>query len=191
MKTSEGLIDYSAPQIAGREEPFRSEIRAHLTGRTQALEDLALELLARDLSVRNIDDTFRDEEGRLLLSKTARHGLFHLAGLIDWAGFDVAFGRSYRKLGRPGTPTRLMVGLSYLKHSFDLSDEEVVARWVENPYWQHFCGFEYFQHELAIDPSSMSRWCSGGGDVGGQTSPSLRYHSIVALIPVSASHSDS
>ena len=39
-----------------------------------------------------------------------------------------------------------MVGLHYLKHAFDLSDEEVVFQWVENPYWQFFCGGEYFEH---------------------------------------------
>jgi transposase-like protein len=65
------LIDFAAPQIAGREEPFRSEIRAHLKGRTEALEGLAVELLARGLSVRDIEDAFRDESGRLLLSRTA------------------------------------------------------------------------------------------------------------------------
>ena len=51
-----------------------------------------------------------------------------------------------------------MVGLQYLKHTYDLSDEETVARWVENPYWQVFCGFELFQHQLPIDPSLMTRW---------------------------------
>ena len=71
LKTSEGIIAYSAPQIAGREEPFRSEIRGHLNGRTQALEDLAVELRARGLSVRDIEDACRDETGPLLLSRTA------------------------------------------------------------------------------------------------------------------------
>ena len=71
LKTAEGFIEYAAPQIAGREEPFRSQIRDCLTGRTQALEDLAVELLARGLSVRDIEDAFRDESGRLLLSRTA------------------------------------------------------------------------------------------------------------------------
>ena len=71
LKTAEGLVDYAAPQIAGRAEPFRSEIRESLKGRTQALEDLAVELLARGLSVRDIEDAFRDESGRLLLSRTA------------------------------------------------------------------------------------------------------------------------
>ena len=71
LKTAEGLVEYAAPQIAGRDEPFRSEIREHLKGRTQALEELAVELLARGLSVRDIEDAFKDETGRLLLSKTA------------------------------------------------------------------------------------------------------------------------
>ncbi len=71
LKTAEGLIEYAVPQIAGRDEPFRSEIRDHLKGRTQALEDLAVELLARGLSVRDIEDAFKDETGRLLLSRTA------------------------------------------------------------------------------------------------------------------------
>ena len=58
----------------------------------------------------------------------------------------------------PGVNTQLMVGLMYLKHAFDESDESVVARWVENPYWQFFCGCQYMQHELPIDPSMMSKW---------------------------------
>ncbi len=87
-----------------------------------------------------------------------KHPLVKLAGVIDWAGFDQAFGGFYRPVGRPAKPTRLMVGLHYLKHVHDLSDEETVARWVENPYWQFFCGFEFFQHEMPIDASTMTRW---------------------------------
>jgi hypothetical protein len=64
-------MEYSAPQIAGRDEPLRSAIREHLKGHTQGLEDLAIEMLARGLSVRDIEDAFKDETGRLLLSKTA------------------------------------------------------------------------------------------------------------------------
>ena len=57
-----------------------------------------------------------------------------------------------------------MVGLHYLKHAFDESDESVCDRWVENPYWQTFCGEEYLQHELPIDPSSMTKWRNRVGD---------------------------
>jgi IS5 family transposase len=53
---------------------------------------------------------------------------------------------------------RLMVGLCYLQHTFQLSDQEVVERWVENPYWQVFCGFDHLQLKLPIDPSSLVRW---------------------------------
>ena len=59
------------PQIAGRSEPFHSENREHLKGHSQALEDLTVEMLARGLSVRDIEDAFRDENSRLLLSRTA------------------------------------------------------------------------------------------------------------------------
>jgi transposase, IS5 family len=87
------------------------------------------------------------------------HPLYVLAERIDWPEFDSAIDACYAdELGRPGINTRLMVGLLYLKHAFDESDESVVARWVENPYWQFFCGCQYMQHELPIDPSSLSRW---------------------------------
>ncbi len=87
------------------------------------------------------------------------HQLYRLANAIDWSEFDSAFGNLYSPdQGRPAKPTRLMVGLHYLKFTFNMSDEEVVARWVENPYWQYFCGGEYFEHELPIDPSLMTKW---------------------------------
>ncbi|MDX1424753.1 MAG: IS256 family transposase [Kiloniellales bacterium] len=71
LKTAEGLIEYAVPQVAGREDPFRSRIAGHLKGHSEALEGLAIEMLARGLSVRDIEDAFKDEAGRLLLSKTA------------------------------------------------------------------------------------------------------------------------
>ena len=87
------------------------------------------------------------------------HPLIRLADKIDWPRFDAAFADSYcEELGAPGKAIRLMVGLQYLKYAFDESDESVVERWIENPYWQYFCGFTHMQHEAPIDPSSMSRW---------------------------------
>jgi transposase-like protein len=71
LKSAEGFIEYAAPQVTGGDAPFRSELREHLKGHTEALEDLAIEMLARGLSVRDIEDAFKDETGRLLLSKTA------------------------------------------------------------------------------------------------------------------------
>ena len=55
------------------------------------------------------------------------HGLVRLAALMPWSDFEERFGAFFKPLGRPAKPTRLMVGLHYLKHSFDLSDEETVA----------------------------------------------------------------
>lgn len=89
LKTAEGFVDYAAPQITGRDEPFRSEIRESLKGRTQALEDLAVEMLARGLSVRDIEDAFRDESGRLLLSRTAVSEI----GERLWADYQEFAGR--------------------------------------------------------------------------------------------------
>src|SRR5882672_521637 len=87
------------------------------------------------------------------------HPLVQLSDKIDWARFDAAFADSYSEdLGAPAKAIRLMVGLQYLKYTFNESDESVVERWVENPYWQYFCGFTHMQHEAPIDPSSMSRW---------------------------------
>ena len=56
------------------------------------------------------------------------------------------FGAVYTEAGHPPLPTRLMAGLAILKHMHDLSDEELCERWVENPYFQLFCGEEFFQH---------------------------------------------
>lgn len=60
--------------------------------------------------------------------------------------------------GRPATSPRLIVGLLYLQYAFDLSDEEVVLSWAENPYYPFFTGETYFQTEVPIDPSSLTRW---------------------------------
>ena len=87
------------------------------------------------------------------------HPLVQLADQIQWSEFDSAFAPLFcADNGRAACPVRLMVGLHYLKHTFDLSDEDAVAQWVENPYWQYFCGGKFFEHRLPINPSSMSRW---------------------------------
>ena len=75
-------------------------------------------------------------------------------------GLAVHFADCYSEdMGRPGNAIRLMVGLHYLKHAFDESDESVIARWVENPYWQYFCGFDY--HAARLPHSSDQSWSSG------------------------------
>lgn len=102
-----------------------------------------------------VDDLFRHRLSNML---DQRHELLRLAGLIDWQRFDRDYGALYAEVGRPGLPTRLMVGLHLLKHMKALSDEQVCAAWIENPYFQAFCGETYFQHVLPLDRSSMTRW---------------------------------
>lgn len=87
------------------------------------------------------------------------HPLVKLAEQIDWESIDAAFVDCYcPDNGAPAKATRLMVGLHYLKHAFDESDESVVQRWVENPYWQCFCGYTHMQHDCPIHPTSLTRW---------------------------------
>jgi len=98
-----------------------------------------------------------------------RHPLFVLAEQIDWKTFEEEFGALFvEKKGRPGLPVRLVVGLHYLKYTFNESDESVTERFLENPYWQYFCGYEYFQHKLPLDPSSLVRWRKRIGPKGGE-----------------------
>ena len=87
------------------------------------------------------------------------HPLCILSHQIDWSEMEDSFSGLYcHTNGRPAKPIRLMVGLHYLKYTYNQSDEDVVARWVENPYWQYFCGEQYFQTDFPLDPSSMTRW---------------------------------
>ena len=97
------------------------------------------------------------------------HPLARLGVCIDWGCFEETLGGTYHPTqGAPGISTRLMVALHYLKYRHDLSDESVVAHWMENPYWQHFSGMKYFQHRLPIDASSMTRWRARLGEAGAE-----------------------
>ena len=88
-----------------------------------------------------------------------RHPLVSLARKVDWAFLETRFGEVYTDgPGQPPLPTRLMAGLTILKYTHDLSDEVLCERWVENPYYQFFCGEEFFQHKLVLDRSSLTRW---------------------------------
>lgn len=87
------------------------------------------------------------------------HALCRLARAIDWEFIEGRCDAVYTdEPGRPPLPTRLMAGLAILKHTFNLSDEELSDRWLENPYFQLFCGEAFFCHEPPFDRSSMTRW---------------------------------
>ena len=96
-----------------------------------------------------------------------RHELVKLTALIDWEVFDREWSGFFPSAtGRPATPPRLVAGLLYLQHAYRLSDEAILARWVENPYYQHLTGETFFQHRLPIDPSSLTRWRKRIGEEG-------------------------
>ncbi|MHB0722165.1 IS5 family transposase [Roseomonas mucosa] len=104
---------------------------------------------------------------RLVDMIDGRHELVRLAVLIDWSWFEREWAGFFPAVeGRPATHPRLVAGLMYLQHTYGLSDEAVLARWVENPYFQHFTGEVFFQHQAPIHPSSLSRWRGRIGEEG-------------------------
>src|SRR6516165_9838094 len=102
------------------------------------------------------DDLFRPPLEEII---NFRHPLVRLAGEIDWDFLARRFSSVCRVgPGQPPLPTRLVAGLFILKHMHNLSDEALCERWVENPYFQYFCGEVVFRHELPFDRSSLTRW---------------------------------
>src|ERR1700732_1863348 len=107
-------------------------------------------------------DLFRSRLDQII---DLKHPLVALGRTVDWEFLEREFGAVYSDSpGQPPLPTRLMAGLGILKHTYDLSDEVLCERWVENPYYQYFCGEEFFQHRLVFDRSSMTRWCNRMGE---------------------------
>ena len=101
-------------------------------------------------------DLFRSRLDQII---DLKHPLVALARAVDWGFLENEFGAVYTDgPGQPPLPTRLMAGLIILKYTHNLSDEVLCERWVENPYYQFFCGEEFFQHELVLDRSSLSNW---------------------------------
>ena len=91
------------------------------------------------------------------------HALAKLGRAIDWRFLEERFGAVYSdKVGHPPLPTRLMAGLSILKHMHDLSDEDLCARWIGDPCTGSSAA-RFFQHKLTFDRSSLTRWASGWG----------------------------
>ena len=87
-----------------------------------------------------------------------QHELVQLVGKIDWGWIDREIAPLYSDKGRPGIETRFVIGLVLLKHIYGLSDEGVCERWVYDPYFQHFTGETFFQHEFPHERSDLSHW---------------------------------
>ncbi len=99
-----------------------------------------------------------------------RHPLIQLAALMPWETLERELSSvlppAPAGAGRPALPLRMIIGLLYLKHAYNHSDEQVCARWLENPYWQFFCGEVFFQTRFPCDPSSLTRFRQRLGEAG-------------------------
>ncbi len=107
------------------------------------------------------DDLFRARLDQII---NMRHELVLLAEHINWESLNNEMEPLYSHTGRPAIPGRLMVGLHLLKQMYSLSDEEVCTRWVNDPYFQYFCGETFFQHRFPIERSSMTHWRNRVGE---------------------------
>ena len=126
-------------------------------------------------------DLFRSRLDQII---NMNHELVKLAGTISWSFIETKCGEVYTDgPGMPPLPTRLMAGLAILKHTFDLSDDAVCERWVESPYFQYFCGEEFFCHELPLDRSSLTRWRQRMGE---DRIASLLQESLAVAVKVGA-----
>jgi IS5 family transposase len=101
-----------------------------------------------------------------------QHPLVKLAALIPWDDSRRQLQPPYAPTtGALGISTRSMVALQILNFQHDLSDEDVVNAWVENPYWQFFSGMQFFSHQVLIESSSLTRWRSRLGAGGAEFMP--------------------
>lgn len=97
------------------------------------------------------------------------HELVLLARKIDWEELQSGLSVYYcEDNGRPCIPIRTIAGIVLLKRIFDESDESVLDRWVENPYWQYFCGEVYFQHEPPFDRTELIKFRKRIGEEGSE-----------------------
>ena len=119
-----------------------------------------LAVLARQLPWEQIEAAMlvkferEDRAGRVLEGQD----MFGDTHVLEGAGVSSA--------GRPKLPIRLMASLLYLKHSFNLSDEELVVRWSENVLWQFFSGMDYYEHRLPCDATQIGRFRRDLGEEG-------------------------
>ena len=96
------------------------------------------------------------------------HELCVLSELIDWDSLENEFSVYFSDIGRPYVPIRRMVGLLLLKHIYNLSDEAIVDRWIENPYWQYFSGEKVFQTQKPFDPTEFIHFRNRIGKAGAE-----------------------
>jgi IS5 family transposase len=105
------------------------------------------------------------------------HELVLLAKKINWEQLESDLGAHYcSDNGRPGIPIRTIVGVILLRRMFDESDESILERWVENPYWQYFCGELYFQYESPFDRTELIKFRKRIGEKGSEQILKMSIH---------------
>jgi len=110
------------------------------------------------------DDMFRSRLENII---SLDHELVKLSDLIDWDSLEADLSVYYcPDNGRPGASIRMMAGLLYLKELKGISDEEVCATWQENPYFQYFCGEEFFQHHFPVEQPTIGNFRKRIGEAG-------------------------
>jgi IS5 family transposase len=88
-----------------------------------------------------------------------KHPQVKLADVMDWPTIEHSFGTCLASIrGRPALQPQLVAGLLYMQHAYDCSDKADVNTWIENQYFRYFFDETYFQTELPIDPSRLTRW---------------------------------
>jgi IS5 family transposase len=136
------------------------------------------------------DDFFRSRLDQMI---DLKHPLAVLGQRLPWGQIEAALAESFQRkesqgkqiadadlfgesialagggisaAGRPRLPIRLMAALLYLKHAFNLSDEDLVARWSENVVWQYFSGQTYYEPRLPCDATQIGRFRKAIGEAG-------------------------
>ena len=105
------------------------------------------------------------------------HELVLLSKKIDWDQLESSLGNYYcQDNGRPCIPIRTIVGVILLRRIYDESDESVLERWVENPYWQYFCGEVCFQHKAPFDRTELIKFRKRIGDQGSEQILKMTIH---------------
>lgn len=85
-----------------------------------------------------------------------KHALCAMSHQIDWFELEGHLSKKYNNdQGRPAKPIRLMCSLLILKHLYDLSDEELIEQWIQNPYYQYFSGMSEFQWKQPCASSEL------------------------------------
>ena len=105
------------------------------------------------------NNTFPDARLETILDH--RHKLYQLAQILDWDAL-ISYGLPHKKIfqgaGRPSKSPRLLISLHYFKYMDQKSDACIIQAFAENPYWQYFCGYKFFQHRLPCHSTSLGKW---------------------------------